>query len=65
MNKADRGYTYSEEWRRICEAREILRWPLEQRRTHLRKLEISRGKKAADELKQTMREEFERTKNER
>lgn len=65
MKNADRGYTWSEEWRRICEAREVLSWPLERRRKYLREIEISRGPKVAAELKTTMVQEFERMKNER
>lgn len=65
MKAADRGYTWSEEWRRICEARELLSWPLERRRKYLAEIAITRGPKAVAELKTTMIQEFERLKNER
>lgn len=61
----NRGYTYSEEWRQICEAREILSWPLAKRRAHLDKLELMRSPKAVAELKKIMIQEFEKMKNER
>ena len=35
--------TYSEEWRRECEAREILSWSLEKRRRHLALVTDKRG----------------------
>ena len=37
--------------RRACEAREVLRWPLEQRREYLAAVERQRGKVAADILR--------------
>ena len=35
--------TYSEEWRRECEAREILTWSLDKRRKHLALVGDKRG----------------------
>lgn len=40
-----------ESHRRACEAREVLRWPLEQRRDYLTAVERQRGKIAADILR--------------
>ena len=37
--------------RRACEAREVLRWPLERRRAYLDAVERQRGKVAADILR--------------
>ena len=55
----------TEEWRRICEAREVLSWPLEKRRRYLIDVEKMRGPKATAQLKDDMTNEFERIKNER
>lgn len=60
-----RGYTYTEEWRRICEARTVLRWPLEKRRAHIAAVEKIRGSAAAEQLKKDIITEWERQKNER
>ena len=49
MNK---GYTYTEEWRRICEARYLLTLPLTQRRKELNEIEKFRGIGAVEYLKQ-------------
>jgi hypothetical protein len=61
----ERGYTWSEEWRRICEAREVLSWSLERRRKYLREVELTRGSHAANELKKIIIQEFERLRHER
>ncbi|PZQ21153.1 MAG: hypothetical protein DI569_12875 [Sphingopyxis macrogoltabida] len=46
---------YSEEWRRECEARSILRLPtLWDRKRRLERLEKSRGKPAVDQLRAAM-----------
>ena len=37
------GETYSEAWRAECEAREVLRWKLKDRRKYLVKVEEHRG----------------------
>lgn len=51
----DRGYTYTEEWRRICEARYVLKLPtLAARRDYLAKVESRRGVAACNELKAEM-----------
>ena len=44
--------TYSEDWRRICEARHMLSLPLTQRRKELIEIEKFRGTKAVDYLKE-------------
>ena len=41
----------TEAHRRACEAREVLLWPLEQRREYLRDVERIRGKDAAYDLR--------------
>lgn len=41
----------TEAHRRACEAREVLRWPLERRREYLTAVERQRGKVAADILR--------------
>jgi len=65
LPKLERGYTWTEEWRRICEAREVLSWPLERRRRYLEAVEKARGPTATAQLKDDMTKEFERIKNER
>ncbi|MGQ3289056.1 DUF7696 family protein [Sphingopyxis sp.] len=46
---------YSEEWRRECEARGILRLPsLFDRQQRLKALEKTRGKPAVDQLRESM-----------
>lgn len=39
----NRGWSYSEEYRSECEAREVLRWKLKDRRKYLVKVEEHRG----------------------
>lgn len=47
--------SYSEEWRRECEARSVLRLPsLFDRKQRLRALEKTRGKPAVDQLRESM-----------
>lgn len=47
--------SYSEEWRRECEARSILRLPsLFDRKQRLKALEKTRGKPAVDQLRESM-----------
>lgn len=50
------------EWRRECEARDVLAKPLEARREYLAEVEKKRGKPAADELKAAITAEWERRK---
>lgn len=40
----------SPEFRRECEAREVMKWPKEQRVAHYQAIKEIRGQKAADEL---------------
>jgi hypothetical protein len=61
----ERGYTWTEEWRQICEAREVLSWSLEKRRKYLREMELTRGPQAANRLKKIIIQEFERMRDER
>ena len=51
-------YTYSEEWRRICEATSTLKTSLQQRRKYLDLVEEKRGKIARTELEQEMIKQF-------
>ena len=46
--------TYSEDWRRICEARHMLTLPLIQRRKELDLIEKQRGVGAVEYLKNEM-----------
>ena len=46
--------TYSEDWRRICEARHMLSLPLTTRRKELDLIEKQRGVKAVEYLKNEM-----------
>jgi hypothetical protein len=46
--------TYSEDWRRICEARHMLTLPLTQRRKELNLIEKQRGVGAVEYLKNEM-----------
>ena len=48
------GETYSEEWRIKCEARELLTWPLAERRKQLYLVEQKRGWQARIELQDEM-----------
>jgi hypothetical protein len=50
------------DWRMACEAREVLRKPLEARREYLDGVESARGKNAADGLKAAIKTEWERRK---
>lgn len=43
--------TYTEEWRRECEARLVLSWPLARRRAYIADIERIRGPKAAETLR--------------
>ena len=45
---------YSEEWRKECEARELLTWPLAKRRKQLDLVEQKRGWQARLELQDEM-----------
>lgn len=49
----------SEEWRLECEARHLLKMPLEQRREALSVREVKRGKEAIDKLRKAMIEVHE------
>ena len=51
-------YTYSEEWRRICEATSTLKTSLQQRRKYLDLVEQKRGKVARLELEAEMKIQF-------
>ena len=51
-------YTYSEEWRRICEATSTLKTSLQQRRKYLDLVEKHRGIVARLELEAEMKKQF-------
>lgn len=55
-------YTYSEEWRRICEATSTLKTPLQQRRKYLNLVEKHRGIESRRELEQEMVIQFNKGK---
>jgi hypothetical protein len=44
------AYTYSEEWRRVCEARKVLKWPAEKRQAYYEAVAEARGEEAAMQL---------------
>jgi len=46
--------TYSEEWRKECEARELLSWPLDKRRKQLDLVQQKRGWQARLDLQDEM-----------
>lgn len=63
MMQADTQYTYTEEWRRECEARLVLSWPPERRRAYLADIERIRGAKAAKTLREDVNEQWRKRKN--
>jgi len=48
----NRGWSYSEEWRAECEAREVLSWKLADRRKFLVKVEEHRGLEGRQKLEE-------------
>jgi len=54
----NKEYSYSEEFRRICEATTTLKTNLQQRRKYLDLVEEKRGKIARTELEQEMIKQF-------
>lgn len=50
----NRGLNWSEEWRKECEARELLTWPLAKRRKQLDLVQQKRGWQARLELQDEM-----------
>lgn len=52
-------YTHTEEYRLLCEAREVLAWPLVERRRYLGEVCRHRGADACEKLKDAMTREFE------
>lgn len=50
-------YAATSAHRLACEARELLRWPLETRRAYLADVERLRGKLATDQLREALRVE--------
>jgi hypothetical protein len=54
MQWQNNGETYSDEWRKECEARELLTWPLAKRRKQLDLVEQKRGWQARLELQDEM-----------
>ena len=59
------GVTYSEEWRRECEAREVLTWALDKRRKHLDLVQQKRGWEARLYLQYEMERLWNMAKNQR
>lgn len=55
----------SDAWRRQCLAREILRWPLENRRKFLAKWGVNHGAESRQALEQDILDEHARKKAER
>ena len=53
---------YSEEWRKECEARELLTWPLAKRRKQLDLVEQKRGWQARLELQDEMESQWRKAK---
>jgi len=62
---ADGGYTWSHEYRMLCEARAVLRMLFDERKPYLEKAEKHRGKPAIDALKTIIASEYNRIKEER
>ena len=54
--------TSSEEWRNICEARDLLTWPLAKRRKQLALVLEKRGQAGYDKLTQEMIKQWEMKK---
>jgi hypothetical protein len=54
MQWQNNGETYSEEWRKECEARELLSWPLDKRRKQLDLVQQKRGWQARLDLQDEM-----------
>lgn len=48
--------TYSEEWRHECEARQVLKWGLQERREYLQLVGSKRGIEARLKLEDKVRE---------
>lgn len=63
MMQADTQYTYTEEWRRECEARLVLSWPPERRRAYLADIDRIRGAKAAKTLREDVNAQWRKRKN--
>ena len=54
---AEHIYAATSAHRLACEARELLRWPLETRRDYLTDIERLRGKLATDQLREALKVE--------
>jgi hypothetical protein len=53
----------SEEWRNVCEARELLTWPLAKRRKQLSLIYEKRGQAGYDKLTAEMQKQWEQSKS--
>jgi len=53
---------YSEEWRKECEARELLSWPLDKRRKQLDLVQQKRGWQARLDLQDEMESQWRKAK---
>ena len=58
------GVTYSEEWRNECEARELLRWSLADRRKQLQLVYDKRGHQAWLKLTDEITRQWKQTRTE-
>ena len=63
MQWQNNGETYSEEWRNDCEARELLTWPLADRRKQLNLIADKRGWDAMLKLRDEMERQWKAAKN--
>jgi hypothetical protein len=54
--------TSSEEWRNICEAKDLLTWPLAKRRKQLALIYDKRGAKAYEILTEEMKKQWLKAK---
>ena len=59
----NRGLSWSEEWRKECEARELLTWPLAKRRKQLDLVQQKRGWQARLELQDEMEKQWTAKQN--
>jgi hypothetical protein len=63
--RAETRPTYTEDYRRACEARLVLSWPLAKRRAYLADIERIRGAAAADALRTEMQVQHSAAKSAR
>ncbi len=61
---ADHIDTDSEEWRHLCECRDILAMPFKDRKPRLDRIRKVRGNRSADEIEATMKRIFREARRE-